>query len=322
MCSNTTTDPWRSMLGKLETSLQELQFFEESPLKIFVNSSLLAMLSAINTVLKNRTNDSPISLSPVIAYQNQATPAKTGIARRAEPFPTPGQQENPAQANKRKRVEGRTESEQDGGSEATVTVDDDEDDDDEDDDDDDKESLDTSSSRGGSRPTVQVLRKYFPDGARGMFDYAMELDRVVARHNEKKTFREFGKDTDLYDSVEEHVRGSYSTIFGVDFELRVWVLMHEPKKEETARKIHARIAVAGNNHVVLSHSDNIFSCANEVTFPYDSKSLKEKCLFTQKGKGTLDVWADSQAKTLRNPSEKRPSKIGGWFKGVLLSEQQ
>jgi phage-related protein len=311
------------MLGKLETSLQELQSFEESPLKIFVNSYLLALLSAINTVLKNRTNDSPISLSPVIAYRNQATPAKTGIARRAEPVPTPGQQENPAQANKRQRVEGRAESEQDGGSEATVTVDDDEgdDDDDEGDDDDDKESLDTSSSRGGSRPTVQVSRKNFPDGARGLFDYAMELDRDVARQNQEKTFREFGKGTDLYDSVEEHVRGSYSTIFGDDFELRVWVLMHEPKKEETARKIHARIAVAGNNHVVLSHSDNSFSRANEVTFPYDSKSLKEKCLFTQKGKGTLVDWADSQAKTLRNQSEKRLSKIGGWFKGVL-SEQQ
>jgi len=311
------------MLGKLETSRQELQSFEEeSPLKIFVNSSLLASLSAINTILKNRTNDSPISLSPVIAYQNQATPTKTGIARRAEPFPTPGQQENPAQANKRQRVEERAKSEQDGGSEATVTVDDDEgdDDDDEGDDDDDKESLDTSSFRGGS-PTVQVSREKFSVGALGMFDYAMKLDRVVASQNKEKTFLEFGKGIDLYVSVEDHVRGTYSSIFGNDFELRVWVLMHEPRKEGTARKIHARIAVVGNNNVVLSHSDNSFSCAKEVTFKYDSKQLKEKCLFTQTGKGTLVDWARSQAETLRNPSEKKPSKIGGWFKGVLSQPQ-
>ena len=94
--------------------------------------------------------------------------------------------------------------------------------------------------------------------------------------------------------------------------------MHKPNKEGTARKIHARIAVAGNDNVVISHTDNLFSCAKEVTFQYHSKSLKEKCLFTKKGTGTLVNWADSQAKTLRNStSEKRVSKISGWFEGVI-----
>ena len=202
MCQNTTTDQWRSMLETLEASRKELKHFKESPLKIFVNFSLLALLSAINTILKNRTNDSLISLSPVIAYPNQATSAKTGIALHAELFPTPGQQENPTQANKRQRVEGRTESEQDGGSEATVT-----DDEGDDDDDDDKESFDTSSSIGGSGSTLQFSRKHFPEGALGMFDYAITLDRVVAEQNREKTFREFGEDTNLYQAVQRTCTG-------------------------------------------------------------------------------------------------------------------